>query len=573
MKYRHCLFYATFVFLLGKIVCAQPFTHFFADFEFDYGLVADGDTRISNKARLDDGTDVGYWTVHERASSAVELSMRGEEHQYWFPRSGTNDPPYRITAHLDTEASLARGVELSFMARLHAAADFMGDIDKSRHFIEVRDTGGVTLLTLAISGVASEDEELVRLEYRIGDDWVTVSTELQRTRSASPFFNAGWNPIHVVMREASFDIRMADTRNDPLNTLVSDVSWSPATGSKIGSLFFTTVDTGEEEFIRRIRYDTIRVSSFPVEADPRLPFREDFERLLIGDVHAQNGWIREEGIADIQSFRSRSGLQSLELRDGMVSRNMRTDESMIWVRFHALLTAPPETQEMMEDQDTLLSFYINPDLEFVVLDGVDAVVLPEPLMPLDEWVQFDVFCDLENRTWMLGINGQTWAENLALHTVSYLPRLGALDMSGDPDIFVDDVFVDDVEPLYAAEVDVDGDGLPDWWEHRYFGGITQADADGTTPSGRLLREAYIAGLDPHRSDDRFVVHAIAPGRWSWDRHPARVYDIYWTPSLTMPDGWRLIAAGHPDSLFEESDEARLAHDAGFYRIGVRKPDP
>src|SRR5665811_1471006 len=44
--------------------------------------------------------------------------------------------------------------------------------------------------------------------------------------------------------------------------------------------------------------------------------------------------------------------------------------------------------------------------------------------------------------------------------------------------------------------DVDGDGLPDRWEERFFGSATSADRETVGSEGYLLIEHYVNGTDP-----------------------------------------------------------------------------
>ena len=54
--------------------------------------------------------------------------------------------------------------------------------------------------------------------------------------------------------------------------------------------------------------------------------------------------------------------------------------------------------------------------------------------------------------------------------------------------------------------DADGDGLPDWWEEKYFGNSTGADPLQNTDGDRLTDgEEYIVGSDPTVPDDLLLV--------------------------------------------------------------------
>jgi hypothetical protein len=62
---------------------------------------------------------------------------------------------------------------------------------------------------------------------------------------------------------------------------------------------------------------------------------------------------------------------------------------------------------------------------------------------------------------------------------------------------------DDVATIYksATSIDIDGDGLPDWWEFRYFGNVSSGDPNGDADGDYLTNlEEYRAGTNPKIAD-------------------------------------------------------------------------
>ena len=117
-------------------------------------------------------------------------------------------------------------------------------------------------------------------------------------------------------------------------------------------------------------------------------------------------------------------------------------------------------------------------------------------------------------------------------------------------------------------IDSDGDGIPDWWEQKYFGGITAAAA-GNLASNRVntLREAYIVGLNPFGTDRFGVSGATSPGgRISWTGQPGRNYSVYWTTNLTS--GFTLLQANISWTQSEFIDVVRTNALSGFYQVRV-----
>ena len=124
----------------------------------------------------------------------------------------------------------------------------------------------------------------------------------------------------------------------------------------------------------------------------------------------------------------------------------------------------------------------------------------------------------------------------------------------------------------AMEADDDSDGIPNWWELRYFGGITNAPALQLSSNGvNTVREAFIAGIDPTDPHARFVPRlgrnrAGAP-RVRWPLAQGRIYSIYWAPSLTNSFHW---IADVPWTEGEFIDELHIGEGAGFYKVEVRE---
>jgi hypothetical protein len=68
------------------------------------------------------------------------------------------------------------------------------------------------------------------------------------------------------------------------------------------------------------------------------------------------------------------------------------------------------------------------------------------------------------------------------------------DNEGSGRVYFDSIFL-------TVSPDSDGDKIPDWWEERYFGGVTNAVASGD-PDGDLLQNdvEYLNGTDPKSAD-------------------------------------------------------------------------
>ncbi|MBI1841516.1 MAG: hypothetical protein HYR88_11785 [Verrucomicrobia bacterium] len=97
-------------------------------------------------------------------------------------------------------------------------------------------------------------------------------------------------------------------------------------------------------------------------------------------------------------------------------------------------------------------------------------------------------------------------------------------------------------------VDTDGDGIPDSWERKYTGGLVKltqtGDLDG---DGVSDYDEYLAGTDPTKASDRFLVVNIAAAnagdsvQITWNSNPSRCYQIQERDNL-FSGGWLDVAS-------------------------------
>jgi len=61
----------------------------------------------------------------------------------------------------------------------------------------------------------------------------------------------------------------------------------------------------------------------------------------------------------------------------------------------------------------------------------------------------------------------------------------------------------------SIDPDLDGDGLPDWWETQYYGDSTNANPSAICSNGvNTVEEAYIAGLNPTNAQSWFLPSSV-----------------------------------------------------------------
>jgi hypothetical protein len=95
-------------------------------------------------------------------------------------------------------------------------------------------------------------------------------------------------------------------------------------------------------------------------------------------------------------------------------------------------------------------------------------------------------------------------------------------------------------PDPGNEYDSDGDGLPNWWEYLYFGGLAIADPEADPDRDGLKNLAeYLCGTDPTRAESVLRIADLAIDaegrlRLRWQSIPGRSYQIHEAPAATGP---------------------------------------
>lgn len=297
-----------------------------------------------------------------------------------------------------------------------------------------------------------------------------------------------------------------------------------------------------------------------------LPFYETFDTLNQGSIDSQNEWVKLSGTAVVQTNAAATGLQSLEMRNAQVTHTLSNSTSSVWISFQARVTVKPESNPVLTATNASVVFFINTNLNLVVYSNQTAVTLAHTVQT-NAWTRFDIYCDYQNLKWMLSVNGTNAAANLPLSSTNRQMESVLLSNSSTNAVYVDELAVQETEPSTAAATDTDGDSIPDWWEQRYFGGITNAAASGISSNGMTFLQSYIAGLNPENPNDMLALTRGAGRRLNWERKPGRQYEIYWSSNLTSGFTYIQTVEGNE---FEDTNTVRTAEPAGFYQIRVRK---
>jgi subtilisin family serine protease len=126
-------------------------------------------------------------------------------------------------------------------------------------------------------------------------------------------------------------------------------------------------------------------------------------------------------------------------------------------------------------------------------------------------------------------------------------------------------------------IDTDSDGLPDWWERRYFGGYTNANpgADGNSNGVSNLNEwltgasptylgAILSPLPPEPASTNLVIR--------WSSETGNLYRVERSTNLLMGSGGFVpisgdVAASPPSNTY--TDTAPTAAQTHFYRVELQ----
>ena len=130
-----------------------------------------------------------------------------------------------------------------------------------------------------------------------------------------------------------------------------------------------------------------------------------------------------------------------------------------------------------------------------------------------------------------------------------------------------------VNPTRIAQVDTDGDGLPDTWEAQYFGGVTNGAAGTDNDHDGLGNLAeYLAGTSPTNPLSVLKFHGLAPSGTNglvveWASETGRLYDLQRSTNLLT--GFSPLTSGIPAAppLNVYTDSIGNA-PVYFYRVGV-----
>jgi hypothetical protein len=122
-----------------------------------------------------------------------------------------------------------------------------------------------------------------------------------------------------------------------------------------------------------------------------------------------------------------------------------------------------------------------------------------PSCATSQWVRVVALLDYGTRRWQVNLNGNLVAYNLGFSSAAD-DRFTAMTLQGECG-WVDNITLSSTPPE-NVNIDLDGDGMPDWWEiANGFDPNDPSDANGDADGDGLTNlQEYLNGTDPHNAD-------------------------------------------------------------------------
>ena len=113
------------------------------------------------------------------------------------------------------------------------------------------------------------------------------------------------------------------------------------------------------------------------------------------------------------------------------------------------------------------------------------------------------------------------------------PSTGAVSQTGQK-LLLGGIVID----YWNGTLDSDGDGLPNWWESRFYGNATNALPQGRAANGFNNLQCYLLGLDPTNPLSTFRAQvSVQTGtgfpQLTWSSVGARTYAVEYANNLTV----------------------------------------
>ncbi len=265
----------------------------------------------------------------------------------------------------------------------------------------------------------------------------------------------------------------------------------------------------------------------------RLPFVDHFETDTVqaGPLHGQNNWeaapTNQVLVQTNAVPPSVGGVQALRLATGSAdlaaARHLFVAPTggVVWLDFHVTATLSAALTGQVE---TSAALYFDEDGRLTVYDGfrpagTEWVALTNHAPVAEgQWVRLTLGLDYGTGRWLVGLDGARVAQGLGFSRA--WPGFMAVKFEANEQA-VDNLTVAGSIP---ADLDLDGDSLPDVWELQHFGATDQSPTGDGDHDGMSNVQEYEAGTDPSAADsDRDGVDDLTELLWNRDPNGADTY--------------------------------------------------
>jgi hypothetical protein len=191
---------------------------------------------------------------------------------------------------------------------------------------------------------------------------------------------------------------------------------------------------------------------------------------------------------------------------------------------------------------------------------------------------FDVFIEGQQVLTNFDIFATAGGQNIPLALVfTNAVTDSQMDIEFDPQIA--DPKVAGVQVRKIADVDSDGDGIPDWWMLAYFNHPTGQDADNSMAyqdadgDGMSNLQEFLAGTDPGNPNSVFqITQVIVVGndlQISWPTASSKTYQLQRSATAGATNGWSNIGSqtAGTGNLVAQTDAGAATNGLPlFYRV-------
>lgn len=307
-----------------------------------------------------------------------------------------------------------------------------------------------------------------------------------------------------------------------------------------------------------------------------LPFEETFESTqpgmagTIGRLHPQHGWEASAlDSARVQDGDASEGSQSCAFSNAVLTHAFADERTNVWVEMYA---KPVPGETTFEAGESAAVFWVDASNRVCVCDGPTVRVLTNVTVNPGAWVRFVAHADYGTRRWELWVGREEVARDLELGTGCDALRVLKISQPGTGTAAIDDLLVGLVAPPRDPG-DTDADGMPDPWEERHFGDLSQTAAGDWDGDGLSNAGEWRAGTVPTNAESVLAVSQLSGDAATgivlyWRGVTGRTYRIQGTDRLAG-NSWSNISPSLPGTDPMNVYTDLLGNSTSqYYRVGL-----